>query len=168
MPKKVNCFIILIISFTTLVSCDSSQVFDEYKSLPNKWHKDSVATFNFKAPDTIHNYNLFINLRNTNDYAFSNLYLIAELNYPNEKVIRDTLRYKMAAPNGEFLGNGFSDIKENKLWYKGFNTPFRFSEIGDYKVTIQHAMRKSGDVNGIVNLEGVTDIGFRIENTEKQ
>lgn len=147
-------------------SCDSKAVYDDYKSVPNHWHKDSVLSFNFKAPDTIKDYNLFVNLRNTNAYKFSNLFLIVEFNYPNGKTVKDTLEYKMAAPNGELLGTGFTDVKENKLWYKGFKEPFKFTEEGDYTVNIQQAMRNNGDVNGVLNLEGITDVGFRVEQAQ--
>ena len=66
----------------------------------------------------------------------------------------------MAKPNGELLGEGFTDVKENKLWYK---EGVRFDEIGDYSIIIQHAMRNNGEVNGVDNLTGITDVGFRIE-----
>jgi gliding motility-associated lipoprotein GldH len=163
MQKRTSLLLLALVSLSLVTSCDSKMVYDEYKSVPNEWHKDSITSFNFKAPDTINNYNLFVNLRNTNDYKFSNLFLIVELNYPNGKAIKDTLEYKMAAPNGEFLGSGFTDVKENKLWYRGYKSAFHFTENGDYSVDIQHAMRKNGDVNGVENLEGITDIGFRIE-----
>lgn len=166
MQKRISCLSLVLFSLLLITSCDSKAVFDEYKSVPNQWHKDSTASFNFKAPDTTNNYNLYVNLRNTNAYEFSNLFLIVELNYPNGKAIKDTLEYKMAAPNGELLGSGFSDVKENKLWYRGYKSPFKFSEEGDYKVDIQHAMRKNGEVNGVNHLEGITDIGFRVEQTQ--
>jgi gliding motility-associated lipoprotein GldH len=67
----------------------------------------------------------------------------------------------MAKPNGELLGSGFTDIKENKLWYK---EGIVFNESGEYTINIQHAMRENGKVNGVVNLEGITEVGFRIEN----
>ena len=167
MPGKINGLFLVIISCFFITSCDSNAVFDKYASAPNEWHKDSIVSFNFKAPDTLENYNLFVNLRNTNDYKFSNLFLIVELNYPNGKAVKDTLEYKMAAPNGELLGTGFSDVKENKLWFRGFNESFKFNEEGDYAVNIQHAMRNNGDVNGIENLEGITEIGFRVEQAQK-
>ena len=144
-------------------SCDSNRIYDEYKSVPNQWHKDSIISFNVIPPDSINNYNLFVNLRNTNEYKYSNLFLIVEMDYPNGKIIKDTLEYKMADPSGKFLGTGFTDVKENKLWYKGHEKPFVFNETGEYKIKIQHAMRQNGQVNGIENLEGITDIGFRIE-----
>ena len=58
-------------------------------------------------------------------------------------------------------------FKENKLWYKGFDQPFIFNEEGEYQVNIQHAMRENGSVEGVNNLEGITDIGFRVENALK-
>lgn len=145
-----------------VVSCDSHQIFDQYKTVSNQWHKDSLVSFTVTPPDSTHLYNLFINIRNTNDYKFSNLFLITEINFPHGKTIKDTLEYQMAKPNGELLGEGFTDIKENKLWYK---EGVIFDEVGEYKITIQHAMRNNGEVNGVDNLEGITDVGFRIEPT---
>jgi gliding motility-associated lipoprotein GldH len=168
MQRRTSRLPLVAVIFCFLItSCDSKSVFDVYKSVPNQWHKDSVVSFNFKAPDTIKNYDLYVQLRNTNGYKFSNLFLIVELNYPNGKAVKDTLEYKMAAPNGELLGSGFSDLKENKLWFRGFKTPFQFEEEGDYTINIQHAMRNNGEVNGIKNLEGITDIGFRVEQAQK-
>ncbi len=168
MQRRTSRLLLVAVIFCFLItSCDSKAMFDIYKSVPNQWHKDSVASFNFKAPDTTRNYDLFVQLRNTNDYKFSNLFLIVELNYPNGKAVKDTLEYKMAAPNGELLGKGFSDLKENKLWFRGFKKPFHFEEQGDYTINIQHAMRNNGEVNGVENLEGITDIGFRVEQAQK-
>jgi gliding motility-associated lipoprotein GldH len=168
MQKRINALFVAVIFCFIFYGCDSIAVYDEYSSVPNQWHKDSLARFYFKAPDTTNHYNLYINLRNTNDYQFNNLFLIVEFNYPNGKAVKDTLEYKMAAPNGKLLGSGFTDIKENKLWYRGYKAPFKFNENGEYLVNIQHAMRKNGEVNGIDNLEGITDIGFRVEEAKKQ
>lgn len=162
--KNAWIFIVLAIG---LSSCDDKQVYDNYKSIPNQWQKDSVVSFQVRPPDSIKPYNLFVNIRNTNNYKFNNLFLIVEMEYPHGKTITDTLEYQMAKPNGELLGEGFTDIKENKLWYKGYDQPFKFEEVGDYKIKIQQAMRNNGDINGVDNLEGITDVGFRIENTNK-
>ncbi|MGY0391324.1 gliding motility lipoprotein GldH [Bizionia sp. KMM 8389] len=152
--------LVVLVGFLAFTACDSNRVYDTYKSVPNAWHKNSVVTFNFQAPDSINPYNLFVNLRNNNAYPFNNLYLIVEMDFPNGKVVKDTLQYKMAKPNGELLGTGFTDVKENKLWYK---EGVVFDEGGMYKIKIQHAMRENGKVNGVVNLKGITDVGFRIE-----
>lgn len=144
-------------------SCDSNRVYDKYKSLPEGWNKDSIITFDLPEIDSIPDYNLFINVRNNNDYAFSNIFLIANIQFPQGKVITDTLEYQMALPGGEWLGTGFGDVKESKLWYK---ERVKFNEPGQYKISIQHAMRKSGSEKGIENLEGITQVGLRIENTQ--
>ncbi|AUP79322.1 gliding motility lipoprotein GldH [Flavivirga eckloniae] len=156
--SKVLLFL-LIISLV-FISCDSNRVFDTYKSVPNKWHKDSVVSFKVAPPDSINAYNLFVNLRNTNSYKYNNLFLIVEMNFPHGKTIKDTLEYRMADPSGKLLGTGLTSVKENKLWYK---ERVVFKEAGDYTVNIQHAMRENGKVNGVIELEGITDVGFRIE-----
>lgn len=163
MDKRLVFF--LFLGVLLFASCDQTRVYDEYKSVSGEWHRDSIVKFNFLAPDTVQNYDLFINLRNNSDYNFRNIYLITELNFPNGKVISDTLQYEMAAPSGEWLGTGFGDIKESKLWYK---ENVRFSEAGEYVVTVQQAMRKRDSIQGIENLEGITDVGFRIEDIKQQ
>lgn len=154
---------VLFVIAGLLTSCDSKRVYDKYESLPNAWNKDSIISFKLENIDSLRNYNLFINVRNNNEFAFSNLFLIAQIQFPQGKVITDTLEYQMAAPNGEWLGTGFGDVKENKLWYK---ENVQFNEPGEYEVSIQHAMRKSGSEDGIKDLEGITDVGFRIEKTQ--
>lgn len=158
MPNNTVLYLILFCSL--LSSCDKNQVFDKYKTTNNAWHKDNTISFDLNMPDTTSAYNLFVNVRNTNEYKYSNLFLIVAMNFPNGKVLTDTLEYKMAEPSGKLLGSGFSKIKENKLWYK---ENVVFNEAGTYKVDIQQAMRKNGDVNGIESLEGITDVGFRVE-----
>ncbi len=78
-------FLFICLAFN---ACDSNRVYDEYKSVPNQWNKDSIITFNVKPPDSTNAYNLFVNLRNTNDYKYSNLFLIVELNFQTEKLLK--------------------------------------------------------------------------------
>jgi gliding motility-associated lipoprotein GldH len=164
LKKKDKHFSIFVLVLTLVFSCDSNVVFETYETLPNQWDKTKDVSFLIDAPDTTQAYNLYINLRNNNDYKFSNLFLITAFNYPNGKTYIDTLEYKMAAPNGELLGAGFSDVKENKLWYKGYDKPFKFTELGTYKMSIKQAMRQIGEVKGIDKLQGVTEVGFSVEN----
>lgn len=147
-----------------LVSCDKKRVFDEYKSINGKWNKDSIVSFSFDQKDTVSKYNLFINVRNNNSYPYNNMFLIVQLQQPGTKLTKvDTLEYQMANPDGSLMGDGFTDIKESKLWYK---ENVKFPKAGKYTVSIQQAVRKSGEVPGVEELDGVTDLGFRIESTE--
>ena len=160
--RSVFSVLFLAVGLVSISSCDRNRVFDEYKSLSG-WNKDSLVRFELENIDSSRVYDLFINIRNNSEYQYSNLFLITEIKFPQGKVISDTLEYEMTKPNGEWLGTGFGDVKENKLWYK---ENVKFDEPGKYKVTIQQAMRKNGEVDGIQELEGITDVGFRIENSD--
>lgn len=159
---KRNSFLIFFLTvFITYTSCDSDRIYDEYITLPeNSWSKSNVIAFNFFVKDSINKKNLFINLRNNNEYNYSNLFLIAQINFPDGQVITDTLEYDMADVTGKFLGEGFSTIKENKLFYKENIT---FPNTGEYSFKVKQAMRKNGSIEGIEELEGISQVGFRIE-----
>ncbi len=158
--KMRKLFVIIIVSLITL-SCNDSTVFDIYKPISKtQWHKDSIISFDFNPIDTISTNSIYINLRNNNDYQYSNLFLIVGIDFPNNFSVIDTLEYEMADVEGKFLGSGFTDLKENKLEYKS-NVVFPIT--GTYNISVQHAMRKSGDIEGISLLQGITDVGLRIE-----
>ncbi|AOC94819.1 Gliding motility lipoprotein GldH precursor [Flavobacterium anhuiense] len=149
---------ILLLVAILLFSCDKKRVFDEYKSVGSAWHKDSIITFDLPVLDSTKIYNAFVNIRDNNNYPFNNLFLIVSMEMPNGFTKVDTLEYQMAEPDGTLLGNGFSDIKESKLYYKE-DVKFR----GKYKVHIKQAVRQSGKIPGVEALQGITDVGFRIE-----
>lgn len=153
--------ILVLLTASMLFSCDKKRVFDDYKSVGNAWHKDSVVSFDLPVLDSTKRYDLFINIRDNNDYPYSNLFLIVSLELPNGFTKVDTLEYQMTEPDGSLLGDGFSDIKESKLFYKE-NVKFR----GKYKINIKQAVRENGKVPGVTNLEGITDVGLRIEKKE--
>jgi gliding motility-associated lipoprotein GldH len=156
MRIKNSVFLLLVV--TLFFSCDKKRVFDEYKSVGNAWHKDSIVTFNLPELDSTKKYNLFVNLRANNNYPFNNIFLIVAIERPNGFTKVDTLEYLMANPDGSLLGDGFTDIKESKLFYK---EKVRFR--GNYKVHLKQAVRENGRVPGVTALEGITDVGFRIE-----
>lgn len=142
------------------VSCDTDGTFHSYTSLGGSWRIDEPVVFEVEDLDTIQNHNIYITVRNNNQYPYSNLFLITEMQYPQGRTVIDTLEYNMAAPDGAWLGDGFGDIKESKLWYK---EAVRFRESGIYTFAIQHAVRKNGNISGDPDLQGITEVGLRIE-----
>lgn len=158
---KNNKFLLFLIFLTLLVSCDSKQIFDEYTSLQSgQWEINTPITYQFTIKDTLAKKNLFLNIRNDNDYEFNNLFLITKMKFPDGNSIIDTLEYDMADKVGNFLGKGFSEIKENKLFYKEH---ILFPTKGNYSLEVFQAMRKNGNVEGIQKLQGIIGVGFRIE-----
>lgn len=144
------------------ISCDKKQFFSEYKELDGTWKKSDTLRFTFEQNDTINPYHFFLNVRNNNDYPFNNMYLIVSLKEPGIKptIKVDTLEYQMANPDGTLMGEGFSDIKESKLWYL---ENYKFNRVGKYNVEIVQAVRETGKVDGVADLKGVTELGLRIE-----
>jgi hypothetical protein len=53
-------------------------------------------------------------------------------------------------------------VKESKLVYK---ERMKFKK-GNYKIHIRHAVRQTGKVAGVAKLDGITEVGFRIEKIE--
>ncbi|WP_162126736.1 gliding motility lipoprotein GldH [Flavobacterium phycosphaerae] len=160
---KIKNSILFVLLLFLVISCDKKRVFDDYKSVGKAWHKDSIVTFDLPKLDPKKAYNMYVNVRDNDDYPFNNLFLIVSLEQPNHKVKVDTLEYLMTNPDGSLLGDGFTDIKENKLFYKDNE---RFTQKGNYKIHIKQAVRQTGKIEGVSSLPGITDVGFRIESTE--
>ncbi|MCB0374489.1 MAG: gliding motility lipoprotein GldH [Sinomicrobium sp.] len=156
--------IIGAIALFFILSCHPDTVFSSYTSPGEAWEKEAKIHFVFQAKDTITRYNVFIMVRNNENYRFGNLFLIATMRFPDGQTVTDTLEYAMAKPDGEWLGKGFTAVKESKLWYKEH---MRFPVPGDYHFYLEHAMRKNGAVDGLMQLQGITDVGIKINTTDE-
>lgn len=151
----------LLFVFLLIVSCDSKIIFDQYQPIKNhQWSSENKIEFIVENIDAISKKNVFINIRNNKDYEFSSLFLIAKIEFPKGIRVIDTLEYEMADIQGKWLGTGFTDVKENKLFYK---ENVVFSEKGTYKFSIQQATRGINDIEGKNPLKGITDVGLSIE-----
>lgn len=154
--------ILFLFAVVFLVSCDKKRVFDEYKSVGSAWNKDSIVSFDLPEVDTTKAYNLFVNIRDNDKYPYNNLFLVVSMDHPGGLTKVDTLEYQMADDDGNLLGNGFSDIKESALFYK---EKVRFKK-GKYSVHIRQVVRETGKINGVKELQGISEVGFRIESLQ--
>ena len=155
---------VIIGVFLAFVACSKHSFFTRYKSIENnKWPLDKPVDFKVTIADSLAAYNLFINIRNTNQYPYSNLFLVVTQTYKNTIIQIDTLEYQMADASGHWLGSGFTSVKENKLIYK---KDYIFTKKGLYNFSIAHAVRKNGQVVGDKYLPGISDVGLQIENTK--
>ena len=143
-----------IVFLLVLIACDRNRVFEEYKTIPSsEWHKDSIATFNVDVADTVHGYNLYINIRNKGNYANSNIWLFMEVQDPDGQLLTDTVEYVLAEKSGKWRGSGIGDLFDNQFLYRQnviFETP------GEYQFMIRQGMRAQ-------KLNGIHDIGLRVE-----
>lgn len=151
---------VLLASF--IFACEpQGVVFNESKAMDSSyWNSDETVQFTIPQLDSLKSYNLFLNIRNTNDYKFNNIFLIVSMDFPHGKSVVDTLEYRMANPDGSWMGHGIGSMKESKLWYK---QNVQFLEEGTYTIRLNQAMRNIGEAEGVRKLEGIADVGLTIE-----
>jgi gliding motility-associated lipoprotein GldH len=153
--------LLLFLCFILILSCNQNKIYDQYQPVKNlEWSPSANFEFIVNNTDTISKRNVFINIRNNKSYEFSSLFLIAKIEFPSGYKLVDTLEYEMTNAQGKFLGQGFSDVKENKLFLR---EKVVLSEKGDYKFLIQQATRSINDIEGKNPLKGITDVGLSIE-----
>jgi len=142
-------FLVMLFAF----SCKSNSFYDNvYDIKKGEWQKKQVVRFDVPVLDTIHGYNLLFEIRNTNEYPYSNLFLFVTTTSPNRATKRDTLEITLADEKGKWLGQGLGGIRSNEFEFKN---NIRFPVPGYYKVEITQGMRD--DV-----LRGIIDVGLKI------
>jgi gliding motility-associated lipoprotein GldH len=152
--KKNSVVAALILVITLLTSCDSNRIYDESLTVDKEgWHKDDVKVFSFDIQDTISALSLYVNIRTSIDYPYSNMYLFLHSEYADGYVDKDTLEFILAQPDGKWLGESSGTVVENKML---ISRGGRFGAAGKYTFKIEHAMRE--DI-----LPEVLDVGFRVE-----
>ncbi len=145
---------LLIFLFTTITACDSNRLFEENRVIPNKtWSAGNKVSFQATITDTALTYNVYLNIRNTLDYPYSNLFLFLQTTFPDGHKAKDTLECLLADYDGRWLGSGVGSVKFNRfLLKKGVS----FREKGVYRFDLEQAMR-------VPELKGIEDVGLRIE-----
>jgi len=160
MKKTLSIFILILI----IAGCQNDIVYKQTKDINETyWHKDSIVSLQFMPQQQDKAYDLFFLIRNDETYPYANIFLIAEISTPEKKII-DTLEYTMADAEGNWLGSGIWDLKESKLEFK---RNYRFKDIVPVKISVQHAVRKSGQILGDEKLPGIKTVGIIIEEAKK-
>lgn len=141
-------------------ACASDQIADYQSIDQGLWADDQKIEFNLPPLDSLTQYDVLLSLRNSNDYPFNNVFLLVTMTHPDGLAERDTLEYRMAAPDGTWLGVGSGNIKDNLLTYK---ESMVFDKTGQYQLSIQHALRNNGQVQGVSQLKGIVELGYQIK-----
>ncbi|MCL2098580.1 MAG: gliding motility lipoprotein GldH [Bacteroidales bacterium] len=139
-----------------LLSCRNPAAFEEIVTIPNSaWSKEALVQISIPAPpDSITDYyRLIINLRNTEDYAYRNIFFFITATAPDGACLRDTIEYELAGERGKWLGKTGRYWIDHRLLYR---SRVRFPQQGDYSFSIQHGMRAD-------TLQGIGAIGLRLE-----
>ena len=156
-------WVTLILIFSKLMGCIDSNAIRIDKDILNGW--DIENSIKFEINDTIDfSSNIFFHVRNYDEYRFSNIFLISSLKSKQKIYETDTLEYVMADSKGEWLGEGFSRVKESKLlWKRNWKPNF----LPPYIFEIKQANRKIGQIKADKKLYGILSFGLSIEKISK-
>ncbi|UBM63315.1 gliding motility lipoprotein GldH [Candidatus Sulfidibacterium hydrothermale] len=154
--KKEYGLLLIIIGLLFFTSCRRSTLFAGAVPLNGVWPKESAAKFVIPVSDTVSLYDFYVNIRHTQKYRYSNLYLFMETLFPNKTYTRDTLEIMLANPEGKWLGKGWGKIKEDHVLLK---SKFRFPLKGKYTFLIWQGMRTD-------TLHAVQSVGIDIEKSK--
>jgi len=154
--QKTKLILLILISFVSL-SCSKNDIFSEFQAINvNGWHKDSLYQFSLPISDLENNYNLYLNVRNTNDYSYQNFWIFITRVNPDGTSSNDTIECYLADQRGKWLGSGVGPVKEMPILYQ---QKISFPKTGVYQYKIGHGMRDT-------LLSGISDIGIRVERSE--
>lgn len=152
--KRLLLYAIIIFS-GGIVSCkDQSTVADENQSINNRtWSYVNKIRVPVLIKDNKVPYNVFINLRHTGDYKYSNIFLLIHSRAPGGKVLTERKEFKLAYPDGQWLGKGSGNLYSYQL---GFKSNYLFPDTGKYLFEIEQNMRDNP-------LKEISDVGLRVE-----
>ena len=160
--NRIKEFVILLVISLSFTKCEQEKGYSAYQSIGEEGLGTSPIIFEIpeNVLDTLRK-NIFLRLRNNNNYQYSNIFLIVSLTAGEEQITNDTLEYLMASPEGKWLGEGFLEVKESKLWWK---ESVIFPEERPIKINISQAVRINNVKSGDEKLSGIVSVGISIEN----
>lgn len=146
-----------------LVGCTDGVVFQQDVEVPGTgWDRSWKPSFTFEMTDTLAPHDVYLDLRHTGDYPFSNLYTFIKLDGPGGMSATDTVECTLADPSGRWYGKGLGFISSDRfqahVLYKLRN---RFPRSGRYTLTLEQAMRTE-------RLNGIIDVGVSVERSRSK
>lgn len=148
-----------------LSSCTHTPfVVDDYQEIPQrKWSYDFHPKAELQVSDTKTPYRFYINLRHTEEYRYSNIYMLIQQQplLPNGLATQEAEQVKrveitLAKPDGRWLGQQSGNLYGYKELVMD---EYFFPDTGLWRVTLEQNMRDE-------TLEGVVSVGFRIEEAQ--
>ena len=139
-----------------LSSCDDKRVFEDNRDFAAKaWYIDSVQTFQFEVKEIDKPYNLLINIRNSENYPYYNLFQKYYLSDSSGQELKSqqTELILMDPKTGKPLGKGLGDIYSHQFELLG---NFTFPHKGKYTIKLKQYMRQDP-------LPEIYSVGFRLE-----
>jgi gliding motility-associated lipoprotein GldH len=147
---------LICLAVTVITGCtDHNRVIDENTSITNhNWNYGNKVKFDVDIKDPSAKYNLYLNIRVTSNYKYSNMFvLVYQKGDTVKKASATRYELKLASPTGEWLGKGSGSMYSYQIPFK---TNYIFPTKGRYHFEIEQNMRDNP-------LRSVSDVGLRIE-----
>lgn len=140
-------------------ACTDHVLFQQDAQVPGgAWQRSWKPEFTFEVADTSRTYDVYLDIRHTGGYPYSNLYLFTTMVDPAGGVRKDTVECTLADASGRWYGKGAGFIFSNRIKaHVLYRRNDRFTPPGQYRFTMEQAMRSE-------ELEGVIDVGISVEN----
>jgi gliding motility-associated lipoprotein GldH len=144
----------MIIGSFFILSCDKNAIYDKSITIPHHvWSYTDTLLYYVNIADTLHSHNIYVNIRNSHNYQYSNVFLFISTFAPNGHSLKDTVEITLADKSGKWIGKGAGNVFSLQVPYK---RNIKFPYMGIYLFEIQHAMWNK-------DLPGIIDVGLRVE-----
>jgi gliding motility-associated lipoprotein GldH len=157
-PVKIS-FLFVVLLATVLASCqDQSVIVDTNIELDkHNWSYTEKVRIPLSIESADIPFKLYLNLRHTSDYKYSNIFLLIHITGPDGKKITERREFKLAQPDGEWLGSGSGNLYSYQILFK---EDYKFPLKGKYMIELEQNMRDNP-------LDHITDAGIRVERVDK-
>ena len=136
---------------------DKNTVIDQNSQIPDhNWTYINKFRFDVTVDDAAIAYNLYMNLRVTADYKYSNIFVLITQTGPDKRPEVKRYELKLASKDGEWLGKGSGNLYS---YQAPFRTNYKFPVKGVYHIYIEQNMRDNP-------LREVSDVGLRVEKAQ--
>ncbi len=152
------CFISVLLLAVQIGCTDPNTIIDQNTSIENlNWSYPNKIKIDFKIDDATIPYNIYLNLRVTGNYRYSNIFLLLKRKGPQ---LNASTRFeiKLAEADGQWLGQGSGNLYSFQV---PIITRFKFPAKGTYHFEIEQNMRDNP-------LHEVSDAGLRVEKVSAQ
>ncbi|MDB5121383.1 MAG: gldH [Sphingobacteriales bacterium] len=155
MQIKKLIFIFLSVALTGFSACkDQNTLIDTNQEIQKRtWSYIDKIKVPVSIPDSSKAYNIYLNLRISGDYKYSNIFILVHQISPDGKTITEREEIKLALPDGEWLGKGSGNLYSYQVLIKN---KYHFAKKGNYQFQLEQNMRDNP-------LREVTDAGLRVE-----
>jgi len=142
-----------------LLSCrDNSVLVNVYQKTTNlQWAYIDKVRIPVKVKDTLTGYTLYLNLRHTTDYKYSNVFVLIHQTNPDGVKFSERKEFTLAVPDGAWLGAGSGGLYNHQI---PFRMDYHFPEKGTYIFELEQNMRDNP-------LHNISDVGLRIEKNKE-